>query len=125
MTENVQGASQILIEDLQARIDELKSNNADLKQRNAFLRQRPDLPVDRIPAYKAMEGRIDELNDYNKKMIENYQSSLDELQAVVDLHPKMLKRHTIDFFRWWWNQGGTNTEQGYDSWLKTLPEHEK
>ena len=46
MTENVQGASQKLIEDLQARIDEL--------------------------------------NDYNKKMIENYQSSLDELQAVVD-----------------------------------------
>ena len=28
------------------------------------------------------------------------------------------RKDCIEFFRWWWNQGGTNTEQGYDAWLK-------
>jgi hypothetical protein len=27
------------------------------------------------------------------------------------------KRDCVDFFRWFWNQPGSNTEQGYDSWL--------
>jgi len=31
-----------------------------------------------------------------------------------------MKEHAIAFFTWWWNQPGTNTEQGYDEWVKTL-----
>ena len=30
-----------------------------------------------------------------------------------------IKTIATTFFRWWWNQGGTNTEQGFDTWAKT------
>ncbi|MDH5182294.1 MAG: hypothetical protein OEX12_00255 [Gammaproteobacteria bacterium] len=39
----------------------LHAENKDLISRNAFLRQRPDLPVDRIPAYEEMNKKISEL----------------------------------------------------------------
>jgi hypothetical protein len=29
-----------------------------------------------------------------------------------------LKKFCVEFFRWWWNQPGTNTECGYDVWRK-------
>ena len=31
---------------------------------------------------------------------------------------KDLKKHCTEFFYWWYNQGGTNTEQGFDEWYK-------
>jgi len=67
MTVNTQGASQTLIESLQARIAELDAEDE----------------LHCIMYDKAVK-RIAELNDYNKKMIENYQSSLDELQEDAD-----------------------------------------
>jgi hypothetical protein len=30
------------------------------------------------------------------------------------------KNDCINFFRWFWNQPGTNADQGYDEWLKAL-----
>ena len=30
-----------------------------------------------------------------------------------------LKPHFTKWFRWWWNQQGTNTEQGFDEWIKS------
>ncbi len=30
------------------------------------------------------------------------------------------KTDCVNFFRWFWNQPGTNAEQGYDEWLKAL-----
>lgn len=29
-----------------------------------------------------------------------------------------LKRYCTEFFRWWYNQPGSNTDQGYDEWVK-------
>ena len=54
----------VLAEDalaLQATITKLTADNANLVEKNAFLRQRPDLPVDRIPAYTAMQAKVYEM----------------------------------------------------------------
>lgn len=43
-----------------------KSNHADMVNRCALLSQRPDVPVDRIPAYREMirlQERVKELED--------------------------------------------------------------
>jgi hypothetical protein len=45
-------------EPLCMRITELEANNKNLTEKNAFLRQRPDLPVDRIPAYKERKAKL-------------------------------------------------------------------
>ena len=50
-----------IVEDLTKAIRELQAQNKDLIQRNAFLRERPDLPVDRIPAYKRMQEQVKDL----------------------------------------------------------------
>lgn len=42
-------------------IRRLKDDNKNLVERNAFLRQRPDLPVDRIPAYLRLQAENFEL----------------------------------------------------------------
>ena len=53
------------IEQLTKRLAALQDNNANLTEKNAFLRQRPDLVLaGRIPAYTAMQARIDELKDW-------------------------------------------------------------
>ena len=31
-----------------------------------------------------------------------------------------MKKHTVDFFYWWYNQPGTNTDKGYDAYIETL-----
>lgn len=41
-------------EDAAARIAELEAAHRDLVKRNAMLRERPDLPADRIPAYREL-----------------------------------------------------------------------
>ena len=106
MTVNSDGASQILIEDLQARNAELKANNTDLTQRNAFLRQRPDLPVDRIPAYKAMEGRIDELEEKYRLTCHAWAEKgkkVDALQVVVDEMLAYVKNASSQLHKNNWN----------------------
>ena len=55
---------------LKLRITELEANNKNLTEKNAFLRQRPDLPVDRIPAYTAMKATIDKLEAERKELRE-------------------------------------------------------
>ena len=29
----------------------------------------------------------------------------------------MYKKISVDFFRYWWNTGGTNTDDGFDKWF--------
>ncbi len=43
--------------ELESMLKHWRSNHDDLKQRLAFVTQRPDLPVDRIPAYEALLRR--------------------------------------------------------------------
>jgi len=45
-----------------------------------------------------------------KEMFDLAAARIEELEAER-------KRDCCAFFRWWWNQPGTNTEDGYDQWL--------
>lgn len=45
-----------------AEVEHWKANHADMVARKALLEQRPDLPVDRIPAYREMERLQRELD---------------------------------------------------------------
>lgn len=52
---------------MEKEIKRLKGENRALKIKNEFLRQRPDLPVDRIPAYRRLlklEKLIEELRSW-------------------------------------------------------------
>jgi len=49
-----------------------------------------------------------------KELNENPKSNKDEL-----------KKSHCEFFRWWWNQPGQNTEQGYDDWIKSKENEKK
>jgi len=47
-----------------------------------------------------------------------------EAAATIELLLKEIERlrgarkdDCVDFFRWWWNQPGNDTEAGYDTWL--------
>lgn len=31
----------------------------------------------------------------------------------------LVKKVAVDFFRFWWNTGGTNTDSGFDEWWST------
>ena len=46
---------------------------------------------------------------------------LDTMQALLDRNRVLegeRKHDCVAFFRWFWNQPGTNAEQGYDAWLQ-------
>ena len=51
------------LESLRVEVKHWKANHEDLKRRLAFQTQRPDLPVDRIPAYNHMREDIDKIID--------------------------------------------------------------
>ena len=53
--------------DLLHIINHLKANHAELVAKNAILRQRPDLPVDRIPAIKALDEAYEKINELTKE----------------------------------------------------------
>lgn len=36
-----------------------------------------------------------------------------------------MKKNCINFYYWWHNQSGTNTEQGYEEWIKLDKEKEQ
>lgn len=38
--------------------------------------------------------------------------------AAISIKDDCLKEICINFFRWWYNQPGQNTEQGFDQWLE-------
>jgi hypothetical protein len=40
-----------------------------------------------------------------------------KLEAEVKQLQEGEKERCVEFFRWWYNQPGTNTEQGYDRWV--------
>lgn len=42
----------------------------------------------------------------------------DLVNSIVHELTENEKERACAFFRWWWNQGGNNTEQGFDEWLK-------
>jgi len=56
-----------LLSEKDAEITQLRGNNKGLIEQNAFLRQRPDLPVDRIPAYERMSAEIERLKEGFKR----------------------------------------------------------
>ena len=77
-----------LIHRLRRQLHQANADHDHLKQLNAFLRERPDLPVDRIPAYKQlmssyvamqqavaslekeMDGQDATIGHYNVRMID-------------------------------------------------------
>jgi hypothetical protein len=74
--------------DLQKQLTHSKHMCTNLTVRNAFLRQRPDLPVDRLPAYLHMtqqmgslQAKIDELmleycpEDMTPEQFENWKAN--------------------------------------------------
>ncbi len=53
---------QAKLDPLAAEVAHWRSNHANMVARCAYLQQRPDLPVDRIPAFKAHVHQIDLLS---------------------------------------------------------------
>ena len=49
----------------------------------------------------------------------SYFEKLSEVEAENERLKDNFKKSACRFFRWWWNQPGTNTEQGFDEWFKT------
>ena len=37
-------------------------------------------------------------------------------QNISLVNKNEIKQYCVSFFRWWWNKGGTNTEEGFDEW---------
>ena len=42
-------------------------------------------------------------------------------ERIAELETQ-IKSDCVNFFRWFWNQPGTNAEQGYDKWLASKQE---
>lgn len=56
---------------------------------------------------------MDHLSDpYVLQLIEALARRDDEIERLRAER----KNDCVEFFRWWWNQPGTNTEKGYDAW---------
>jgi len=51
----------------------------------------------------------DEIELLRGQLLSSY-ARIDELEASR-------KSDCVDFFRWWWNELGSNTDDGYDQWL--------
>lgn len=66
----------LLREQIAGAIRALVAANHDLTNRNAFLRQRPDLPADRIAAYKEVMGSMDALNSQHQSLLRTHQDLL-------------------------------------------------
>lgn len=60
------------LEELDQQVRQLQGDNKALKEQNQYLRQRPDLPVDRIPAYQQHAEHIKTL----QKDVAAYQNHL-------------------------------------------------
>jgi chromosome segregation ATPase len=79
--------------DSKNKIAELDANNKNLVEKNAFLRQRPDLPVDRLPAYTLMKNKIEELEEIIRgrdELIDNAVSS-----RIAELEANQLKAEAL------------------------------
>jgi hypothetical protein len=56
-------------------------------------------------------------NDGNHVVIAEQASTILELQGTLAVMKMSRRRDCVDFFRWWWNQAGMNTELGYSQWI--------
>ncbi|MGP7732980.1 hypothetical protein [Oceanimonas smirnovii] len=66
------------LEELDQQVRKLQGDNKALVSQNQYLRQRPDLPVDRIPAYKKHAEQI--------KQLENARNEhLDHLKQICEI----------------------------------------
>lgn len=50
------------------------------------------------------------------KAFANIADRLDAKDEEIKRLRNERKRDCVDFFRWWFNQPGSNTEQGYEQW---------
>ena len=98
-------------------------------ERKAFL---PEFPEDKIKRLEAENKRLNaEFKNLREEYIERQEWGAEQSMAVIkerDARIEQLegdkKKDCCDFFRWFWNQPGTNAEQGYDSWIAALKEDE-
>jgi len=68
------------------------------------------------------------MNNGRKLKIRRYSDLVAENKALkveLDALKTSRKKDCVAFFCWWWNQLGTNTEQGYDEWAALAAEEEK
>lgn len=68
---------------------------------------------------KKYVGKYKDLHDLAKGRLNKAHEYTDKLEARVKELEDSRKKDCTEFFYWWWNQGGTNTESGYDEWLTT------
>jgi hypothetical protein len=59
-----------------------------------------------------------------KDCVANFVDAIDsEPSPVESSADDTIKRISVDFFRYWWNTSGTNTDEGFDKWY-ALHKHE-
>ena len=56
-----------------------------------------------------------DLAQTNTKLVGELADRIRYLEA-----PTLHKRIAVGFFQWWWNMGGTNTNQGFDTYYEKL-----
>lgn len=61
-----------------------------------------------------------ELNGRNERQVLYAIYELERLSAEIRQLQEDRKRDCVDFFRWWHNQPGSNTEQGYEEWVASV-----
>ena len=65
---------------------------------------------------KQLTDRITELEAHNAAGI----CHVSELEEHITELKAQRKSDCVNFFRWFWNQPGTNADQGYDEWITAL-----
>jgi hypothetical protein len=81
------------------------------------LRKRIEKLNGRVGELEAQRGAIAvEKNRYKQEL-----ARVNELGFAKYLTDRR-KRDCVEFFQWFWNQPGTNAEQGYDEWRASLGE---
>lgn len=91
-----------------AKIQTLEKQLDDMKLRNQLLRDRPDLPIERLEAYN--------------KIVKEREALSKTISVLAKYNVNKNKAIAIEFFYWWHNQPGANTEQGFDDWWVEIGE---
>ncbi len=65
-------------------------------------------------------GQLEDLKDKNNQL--ETIISLSGGERVTEPEENK-KQDAVTFFQWWWNQPGSNTEQGYDQWIESKKDH--
>ena len=99
--------------ELEAEIERLERGR-DIQKGNAERWEK--LAIQYKREIERLENEIKAAIPHNQERLHEMNRLRDELkQANADR-----KKDCVDFFRWFWNAPGTNTEQGYDEWLAAL-----